>query len=461
MKKQIIIFILMVLVNVVAVDAQINIRLSRVNVPQKEEIRTPEVPTDASSPMNTQRGSSPTGSRSNRQIVIDDGYTFFDAEPLQEYSNQLRRQVGIGWYLRSHLRMFGTVPNRSAFNVVVSKGGKELSRTRCEGRAYRKAEDPVPANQKSPDDDYLFTDQRGCEDKTKVIKETGKLDVKVYFINGNTDEEKLLRTYKIDVREATRVRGSATAPVPDVPHYYIQRHAETAAAILFIRPIGPSQNLVPNYHRVPGEGDFHSELDIYFNISPKKQTDRIPHANLRCSVNGTPLNFPGRGDHSDQTRIRMKRLETAIYTDRLAAEYKRANEYMDEVSFVLYQVRLPLLLKGDPQNFRLGVSDNRGNWECSIRYNGETIRTFRWVIGANGLPVQHAEQTSGNINLAHNAFLIDVEVPTGGSSFDHRLLPLPNEGIFYGIPLRSSEAKATASKVPTKGRPYHVPSTTR
>ena len=32
----------------------------------------------------------------NRQIVIDDGFTFFDAEPLQEYNAAARRQVGIG-----------------------------------------------------------------------------------------------------------------------------------------------------------------------------------------------------------------------------------------------------------------------------------------------------------------------------------------------------------------------------
>lgn len=440
---------------------QINIRLPKIKLPKKDDARpaNPEKPNSGG--ILDRTPTSAAARRSDRQLVIDDGFTFFDAEPLQEYSAEARRQVGIGWHLTSRLRMFGTVPNRSAFKLVVSKAGRDLAVIRCEGTAYRKGEDPVPANRNAPEDDYLLTSRRGCEDKTKAIKGTGKMDVKVYFVNGNTDEEKLLRTYKIDVREAKRVRGLATAPVPDVPHYYIQRHAETSAAILYVRPIGMNQRLGPNYFREAGDGDFHSEIEIYFNISPQRQVDRLKTMSLRCSVNGTPLNFPGMGDQNDQARFRMMRVETAIYTDRLAPQYKRANEYMDEVSFVQYQVRFPILRRGDAANNRLGMYDHKGNWECSVRNNGETLRTFRWQTGSNGLPVEHPEQRSGNINLHHNAYLIEAEVPAGGSFADHRLLPLPNDGVFYGIPWTSAEGKASAAKVPTKGKPYHVSSTGR
>lgn len=390
---------------------------------------------------------------SNRQMVIDDGFTFFDAEPLQEYSAAARRQVGVGWHLRSYLRMFGTVPNRSGFSLVVSKGGTQLTKIRCEGTAYRKDEDPVPENRRVPWDDYLMTNPLGCEKKTNAIKETGKLDVQVFFFDGDTDQEKLLRTYKIDVREATRVRGLATAPVVDVPHYYVQRHAETAAAILHVRPVRTT-----NYYRMAGDSDFNGEVDIYFSISPKRQVDRLKHLSTRCSVNGTPLRFPGPTPYSDQADTRSMRWETAIYTDRIGAEYKKANEYMDEVSFSQYRVRLPLLINGDAPNNRLGLRDRKGNWECSVRLDGEPVRTFRWTTGSNGLPVPHPEQASGNVNLHHDSYLIEAEVPAGGSFYDHRLLPLPNDGFFYGIPWRSAEGKAAAAKIPTKGSPYHTPS---
>ncbi|MBK9163393.1 MAG: hypothetical protein IPM21_05670 [Acidobacteria bacterium] len=424
--------------------SQIRLRLPKVGVPKKEDVG--------------KATESQSGSNANRQLVIDDGFTFFDAEPLQEHSAAARRQVGIGWHLTSHLRMFGTVPNRSGFNVVVSKAGKDLTKIRCEGTVYRKAEDQAPRDQRNPGDDYVMTDQYGCADKTKVIKETGKLDVKVYFFNGSTDEEKLLRTFKIDVREATRVRGLATAPVTDVPHYYIQRHAEMPAAILFIRPIVGSK-LSPTYYRISGDSYFNSEVDIYFNISTKKQVERLQQAVTRCSVNGTPVNFPGSGENADGSRLRLMRVETGIYTDRLAPEYKGASEYMDEVSFSLYQVRLPMLRRSDSSNNRIGMSDRRGNWECSIRINGETIRTFRWTVGSDGMPVPHPEQANGNVNLNFNGYLIDTEIPAGGSSLDHRLLPLPNDGLFYGVPWTSTEGKASAGKVPTKGEPFHVPST--
>ena len=165
--------ILILMIFSVSVSAQIKLRLPKVELPKKESAQE-SVNKTAST---TTSGSSSKGS--NRQMVIDDGFTFFDAEPLQEYSNQLRRQVGIGWYLKSRLRMFGTVPNRSAFKLVVSKAGKELAVIRCEGTPYRKGEDPVPENRNRPEDDYLLTNQRGCEDKTKAIKGTGKMDVKI------------------------------------------------------------------------------------------------------------------------------------------------------------------------------------------------------------------------------------------------------------------------------------------
>src|SRR5690606_8989953 len=280
----------------VSASAQIKIKIPKVEIPKKEQPGG----TKSEPSLDIPGRSSNTSARSsNRQIVIDDGFTFFDAEPLHEYSASLRRNVGTGWYLRSHLRMFGTAPNRSAFKMVVTKAGRDLAIIRCEGTPYRKGEDPVPENRSRPEDDYLLTNQRGCEDKTIAIEDTGKKDVKVYFINGNTDAEELLRTYKIDGHAEQSVRGLATEPVAAVPQYSIQRHAETSAAILFVRPRGMNQRLGPNYFREAGDGDFNSEIEIYFNFSPEKQVNRLRSMSTRCSVNGTFLNFPGPSPYAD------------------------------------------------------------------------------------------------------------------------------------------------------------------
>ena len=54
---------------------------------------------------------------------------------------KIRSRKDVGWYLRSHLRILGTFPERSTFKVVVKKGGKELAVTRCEASIYQKATD--------------------------------------------------------------------------------------------------------------------------------------------------------------------------------------------------------------------------------------------------------------------------------------------------------------------------------
>ena len=101
--------------------------------------------------------------------------------------------------------------------------------------------------------------------------------------------------------------------------------------------------------------------------------------------------------------------------------------------------------------------DYPGKWECSIINNSKIYRTFRWEV-ANGRIVPHGEQQNGNINLFQNTALIDMEIPTGGSPIDFRLMPMPNGFILWN-PLDNAEGKAMAARVPKVGNPYPVPST--
>ena len=87
----------------------------------------------------------------------------------------------------------------------------------------------------------------------------------------------------------------------------------------------------------------------------------------------------------------------------------------------------------------------------------ETVRTFKWTVGSSGMPTEHAEQTSGNVNLHWGAYLIDMKIPEGGTEIDEALMPMPNAGMFYGIPYKSAEGKQKAAAVPQKGKPYLMP----
>ncbi len=192
------------------------------------DLKTPKVPKVADQAKN----SSGMSGGKNRQNVIDDGYTFFDATPVTERSEKYRGDIAKGWTLTSYLRAFGTYPDSSGFSVVVSKAGKTLAKFSCEAKVYRKADDYSPNAKNAPDDDYIMVNQ-GCTDRNKFVAGTGKFDVQVYSINGDNDEEKLLRTYKIDVHEAKKVRPGN---IPGVSDFYIQRHAEATASILYLRP---------------------------------------------------------------------------------------------------------------------------------------------------------------------------------------------------------------------------------
>ncbi|NNE64977.1 MAG: hypothetical protein HKN33_00305, partial [Pyrinomonadaceae bacterium] len=105
-----------------------------------------------------------------RQNVMDDGYTFFDAEPVKEYDSAKRLNKDVGWYLISNLRVLGDYPKRSAFRVVVKKGAAVLAETRCEGVVYTKAGDYNLSNglrKKGRDltyENFMYT-QRACKDE--------------------------------------------------------------------------------------------------------------------------------------------------------------------------------------------------------------------------------------------------------------------------------------------------------
>jgi hypothetical protein len=88
--------------------------------------------------------------------------------------------------------------------------------------------------------------------------------------------------------------------------------------------------------------------------------------------------------------------------------------------------------------------------------NGEVWRTWRWKVGADGMPELHPEQRS-NVNLYFNSFIVEMEIPAGGSPLDKRLVPESTaNGFFYGQPWTTAEGKAMAAKLPKKGNPYPV-----
>jgi hypothetical protein len=405
--------------------------------------KTPKIDKNVGNEIGKTSGSS---KGKNRQNVIDDGYTFFEAEPVNEYNDKLSGELSKGWTMKVHLRAFGTYPKNSGFNIVIGKGGKALTKTYCEGKTYRKSEDQDPRMKDSPDDDYMMTDPNsGCADAKKFVAETGNYDVQIFSVNGDTDEEKLLRNYKIEVKGIQKIRPGK---LPGVTDYAIQRHAEAPASILYLRPSTSTGGTVKrNYQNTPGGTTLKGNVDILFNVAMTTNAidfSGIPY--VRCSVNGERVQFLQDGQVK----------EGWVRGD--SVKWERDGKPTQYLGFYQYWLNLPISWNGgDGNSDNPDMTRKTGNWECELRNKNETVRKFKWTVGSNGFPVEHSEQKSGNVNLAYGAFLIETEIPAGENSIEERLMPMPSAGLFYGIPWNSEEGKKMATSVPKVGEPYFIP----
>ncbi len=375
---------------------------------------------------------------------IDDGFTWFEAVSTKDPEVK-QTNVYTGWALKSSVRLMGIFPSQSAFKVVVSKAGAPIATTRCAASSYN-----IPA-QNPADVSFIYID--GCWNAISATKELGKFDVEVIAVNGGTNAETSVRKYRIKVLKVDRVNTqTGKLSAPDAPHYVISRHAEAPVAILFLRPahaygyvlLGEAQRTADR-----------NQIEILFSLSPSKEGKVLGLSKVQCSVDGKRLDL-GADSQADLLAPSTARRYEEIYTDRLAPAYKAGPAYQDDIGFSMVRIGLPFAWKDGHGRFTM--AEHPGNWECSMMNNGEIWRTWRWTVGRDGMLVKHPEQ-NGNINLYFNSYLIDMEIPAGGSIVDKRLVPTSAaEGLFYGQKWTTPEGRAMAAKVPTKGSPVPVPS---
>ena len=81
----------------------------------------------------------------------------------------------------------------------------------------------------------------------------------------------------------------------------------------------------------------------------------------------------------------MNKQEYAVYTDRIAPQYKRGSAYREDMRFRIYRALLPLY-SGEARYSKppMKIEDNPGKWECQIVANGQKLRTLRWEVGSDG-----------------------------------------------------------------------------
>ncbi|MBK9163395.1 MAG: hypothetical protein IPM21_05680 [Acidobacteria bacterium] len=427
-------------------SAQFPVRVPSIDRAKSQPARptTPQM----SSERNAESTATPTSSAArqtttNRQMVMDDGFTFFDAEPAKGRNPKNTGDIDVGWFLKPSLRLIGTFPENSGFRLVIKKGGKELGKFFCGGWVYKKADDIQLRARRGADEIEDFMQTKPCSNESSPIKEIGQMDVDVLFVDGATDAEKLVRQHKIDVHKLPNIKGPKGSEYPGVAEYLIQRHAEAPFGIM---------HAGGNYHyggalaQKPfkyADDASRGTISIHFPITPDKRT--YYKTFLRCSANGQKVNL-------QVDSVDLRRPSSAAYFFESALAQRNDPRFSERITFTYLNAILPLSVGNASGKFN--VSGTPGKWECSLVENGEAYRNFRFEVGSDGNIAQHPEQRSGNINLYNKTYLVELEIPAGGSSIDERLLPMPTAGIFYGIPLSTTEGKAAAAKVPKKGIAY-------
>jgi hypothetical protein len=381
-------------------------------------------------------------------LVFDDGFTWIECKNFETTEDN----VAVGrWVPEMNLRILGQVPARSGWKVVVKKDGKSLAEYLNDGFPVSLARGPA-----------IGMNIVGWWKATPKLQAEGLLDFEVYYIDGKSDKEYLAKTLKVDVRRADRVRGGPGSREAGAPSYYVNRHGEVLSTLLYFREVE-----FPSYTQMNGLTYYSDRVvELILNYSENQDFAGPTLGRLRVEVDGKEIEMTvpnntviqdemGYGEQAGKYNVE--------YSDRAADKYfQGGTAYKERIGFSRRVMVLPLQWGPKPDRrppSKVFTNDHPGEWKVTYIINRKPVRVWRFKIDRNGLPVPHAEQTKGGLNLLPNAVLVDTEIPGEGGDFDGRLTPeFVTQGGFFGRPWASDSLKTLSAKVPSKGTPFPVAS---
>lgn len=340
----------------------------------------------------------------------DDGYTLFSAVNKPTTANGKRTSH---WFLQAALRCFGSAPAYSTFKIVVEKNGKPVATGQREAQRVAGSEPFLIAL-------ALETEQE--------LPGPGLYTVKVFVRDGDTKREYLARTHTIEV---------GAVRFGDQSELVVSRHGEVLDSILYLRG-----SRYPTYHqRGRGAVQAQRSVELSFWLSPTVDS-AFHQGRCKLTVDGKTVMTELNGILQDRTPAEVALNQLWRYS---TSEYLR----FQQVSLIL-----PLDWSHAPSPQKspfVNLSDHPGKWEVEYSVEGKPVRTWRFTVSPDGTIAPHPEQSAG-LSLAKNAYLIETLIPSGGSAFDARLVPTAAaHGGFYGLPWKTSEGRALAQSLPSKG----------
>jgi hypothetical protein len=169
---------------------------------------------------------------------------------------------------------------------------------------------------------------------------------------------------------------------------------------------------------------------------------------LRCTANGQPVQLP-EGDQATDTR------GARILSHGQAVPTPQGGSTSAEIRFGQVVFGVPLAFGPDAAADRTSVSRTPGRWQCDLRNNGQTVRTFAFTVAPDGTFQPHAEQAAG-LYLGPRAILVDVTIPATGARAERTAPDEVRAGGFHGRAWATDAMRAAAQAVPAIGAPPHL-----
>jgi len=335
-----------------------------------------------------------------------------DLAELNVSLGEVRNETDKGIDNKYVVRVKGTVIGATARpdRVVVDwkAGGKTLATVECDADAS---------------DGYAGFECIGNE--ASALDTYGPVEAVVSYVDDSEDQTHVLHTMNLEVGRFWNwyQRGKKTL---HYPKYQVVPADLLGSAIVWHRP----ENGEPDNPRLE-----------FFTWSVHGEGNELEGETLRCSVDGKKLgDFPasGGGELSAET-----------------IEWLDVNGPKRELHWYRHRIGLGGVLAGKAATLRreygkygpapVMLGDHPGAWSCDWRGRGKVLRTFAFVVGADGRVQPHAEQKAGLV-LPTSEAMVDVVLPAEVPDLAFDPKPLTAGG-FYGRPWKAA-GTVTAMKLP-------------
>ncbi|MBX7195571.1 MAG: hypothetical protein K1X94_26175, partial [Sandaracinaceae bacterium] len=295
-----------------------------------------------------------------------------------------------GYRFRVQLRVYGEgLSSHDAVRIEYKQGGNVLATLRC------------PVSMDSALRGAVLLDQDQCRWEEGVLTATGDVEMTLTYQDDNTDSMIPLRSLAMRVGRFWSWSGmEGGRPTHSVQYQIMADDMLTAGTVEL---------------RAPSGVDTYGRVWLHFWAAVRDENWMRDPA-LRGAVDGQRLpDLTGNIQSSNAS---------------LSAEDRQFVDGSQEQTTHYFWTRFwvaAMLWHGqrdsgtDPN--AVFVNEHPGQWSCQIRSEGATVRELRFVVGADGQIVRHAEQTDpAGIWLPPNVFLADVRFPSP-NTFDFSFQP--------------------------------------